>query len=431
MRRIIFKICLSLFGLVGLLQTNQAQIVEKNVKGEFALTNATIHTIAQGTIKGTVHIKDGRIEDVGNISVPGTASTVDCDGLHIYPGLIDGGTTLGLSEVSSVSLTRDDDEIGDFTPHAQALTAVNPNATAIPVTRVNGITTVITKPTGGLFPGTASLINLVGYTPDQMYAGFKAVVMNFPSSAATGRRDRRSEEDRKKDEEKALKKLNDIWDKAKLHHAIMEKGLTPEYNPDLEALLPVLRGEMPLMIEVNKSNDILSAMRWAKSKDVKAILTGCAEGFRVADSIAVHGFPVITGPMMTMPPRTSDRYDRAYTNAGSLAKAGVKVAIRTNQSANVRNLPFEAGFAAAYGMGKEEALKAVTINPAEMFGLGDQLGSIEKGKIANLIVTDGDPFETKTQVKDLYIDGWRVPLESRHTLLYDEFLDRKPGLSKE
>jgi imidazolonepropionase-like amidohydrolase len=409
----------------------QAQQVAKSEYGSFALTGATIHTITNGDRSGTVLISDGKITGVGeSLVIPAETKSIDCSGLHIYPGMIDGGTTLGLEEVSSISLTRDADEIGEFTPHAQALTAVNPNATAIPVTRVNGITSVITQPTGGMFPGTASLIHLVGYTPDQMFGGFKAVVINFPTSSSSGRRDKRTEEERKKDEEKALKKLNEIWESATLHQSIVASGNTPEYNADLDALMPVMNGEIPVMIEVNKKDDILSTIRWVREKDIKAILTGCAEGFRVADSIALSGLPVITGPMMTFPPRSSDRYDKAYTNAGLMAAAGVKVAIRTNESDNVRNLPFEAGFAAAYGMGKEEALKAVTINPAEIFGLGDQLGSIEEGKIANIIVTDGDPLETKTQLKYLFINGWNVPLESRHTLLYDEFLNRSPGLEK-
>ena len=407
-----------------------AQQIGKNQKGSFVLQNATIHTVTNGDVNGSVLIENGKISAVGTVSTPAGAKTVDCSGLHIYPGLIDAGTTLGLSEVNAVSLTDDRNEIGDFTPHAKALTAVNPNSVAIPVTRVNGVTTVISKPTGGMFPGTASLINLVGYTPDQMYAGFDAVILNFPSSAKRHRWDRRSKEDRKKEGDKAMKKLNDIWKKAKLHTDLLSKGQETEFNPDLDALVSVVKGDTPLIIEANKKEDILAAIRWVKKNNVNAILSGCSEGFRTVDSLAASGIPVITGPMMSMPPRSSDRYDKAYTNAGIMSKGGVKVAIRSNENENVRNLPFNAGFAAAYGMGKEEALKAVTINPAEIFGLGDQLGSIEAGKIANIIVTDGDPFETKTQVKHIFIDGWQVPVESRHTLLYDEFLNRTPGLDK-
>lgn len=185
------------------------------------------------------------------------------------------------------------------------------------------------------------------------------------------------------------------------------------------------------MIEVNKEDDILLALKWIKSKNIKAILTGVAEGWRVADSLAASGIPVITGPMLAMPTRSSDSYDQAYKNAGIMQKAGVKVALRTMEAENVRNLPFNAGFAAAYGMGKEEALKAVTIVPAEIFGVADQVGSIEPGKKANLFVATGDPFEPSTQIQHLFIDGWKIPIESRHTLLYDEFIQRAPGVEKQ
>lgn len=414
----------------------RAQQVSKAVKGTFALTNASIETVTNGLVKGTLIISDGKIADIGgNLPIPAGATEIDCNGLTIYPGLIDGGTRLGLAEVSSVSLTEDFNELGDATPQMQALTAVNPNSVAIPVTRVNGVTTVISKPSGGVMPGTASLIHLLGYTPQQMYGGFKAVIVNYPSSGRRGRFDRRSDEEIKKAEEKALKKLNDVFEEAYLYHRIDSAAagnadMMPDYNPALAALLPVVRKEIPIMLEVNAAKDIQSALRWVEEKDLNVIFTGVAEGWRVADEIAAANIPVITGPILSLPTRQSDRYDRAYTNAATMHKAGVKVALRTNDAENVRNLPFNAGFAAAYGMGKEAALKAVTIVPAEIFGLDDQIGSLEKGKVANLFVTDGDAFETKTQVKYLFINGYQVPLDSRHIRLYNEFLEREPGLSK-
>jgi len=412
----------------------QAQVA-KSDKGTFALTNATIVTVTNGTVNGTLLIQDGKIAAIGtDVSVPSGAKIIDCSGHYIYPGLIDGGTTLGLSEVGSVSLTQDTNEIGDFTPHMQALTAVNPNSVAIPVTRVEGVTTVLAKPTGGTFPGTASLINLVGYTPDQMYAGFNGVVMNYPASGRRGRWDRRSDDEIKKQEEKKLKKINKIWDELTLYAEIKKKAKSGDvmtYNPEMDAMLPLLTGESTLLLEVNKDKDILSALKWVKEKEVpNVVFTGVAEGWRVADSIAQAKIPVITGPILSTPRRASDRYDAAYTNAATMQKAGVKVAIRTNDTENVRNLPFNAGFAAAYGMGKEAALKAVTIVPAEIFGVADQLGSLEVGKSATLFVSTGDPFETKTKVKYLFINGWQVAIDSRHIQLYDEFLDRTPGLKK-
>ena len=411
-----------------------AQQVEKSTYGTYAQTNATVVTVTKGRLENaTVIIRNGKIEAVGvGLQVPAGAQVIDCKGLFVYPGMIDSGTRLGLEEVGSISVTMDSDEIGELTPEMDALTAVNPNSVLIPVTRVSGVTSVITTPTGGLFPGTAAMINLHGYTPEQMFGGFKAVVINFPSSGRRGRWDRRSDEDVKKDSDKALKRLNDTWARVKAYAAIDSATMgKADYNPELAALVPVYKGKMKAMIEANKSDDILAALKWIESNKIDAILTGVSEGWRVADSIAAAGVPVITGPVLSVPTRDSDPYDIAYKNAGLMQKAGVKVALRTNESENARNLPFNAGFAAAYGMGTEEALKAVTIVPAEIMGVADQVGSIEPGKRANLFVSDGDPFEPSTQLKHLFIDGWNVPLESRQTLLYDEFLQRTPGTNKE
>lgn len=417
--------------LVAIMHTTTAQQVAKSTAGTFALTNATIETVTNGTLQGTVLIRQGRIAGVGaGVTIPADAEVIDCAGLTIYPGMIDGGTHLGLSEIGSISLTQDFNEVGDITPHVKALTAVNPNSVLIPVTRVNGVTTVLTKPSGNLLPGTAALIHLHGYTPEQMYAGYQGMMLNFPSSGRRGRFDRRTEEEVKKEEEKALQNLNDVWDRAILYAHIDSAGgkSALDYQPEMEALLPVVRGQMQLLVEVNRKEDILRAITWIKDKNVRAVFTGVTEGWRVADSIAAAGIPVIAGPVLSIPGRASDHYASAYANAGKMQQAGVKVALRTNETENVRNLPYHAGFAANYGMGRQEALRAVTIVPAEIFGLQADLGSIETGKLANLFVADGDAFETGTTVHHLFIEGWQVPLESRHTLLYDEFLDRKPGL---
>ncbi len=419
--------------LVFCISWTQAQQVTPSESGAFILKNGTVHTVTKGTMTGDVLIKDGKIADVGANIVAADATEVDCTGKHIYPGMIDGMTRLGLEEIGAVSLTRDFNELGDFNPHMKALTAVNPGSVSIPVTRTNGVTSVIAAPTGGLFSGQASLINLHGYTPQQMYAGFTAVIMNFPSSGKRGRWDRRSAEDIKKDADKAAKKLNGIWDKAqdyaRMDSIAQATGAVKEgYNPQMEALLSTAQGNASMMIRVNKKQDILNAIEWVQEREIKAIFVGVAEGWRVAKELAEANIPCVVGPVLGMPTRGYDRYDRPYKNPGVMQQAGVKVAIMTNDSENVRNLPFNAGFAATYGMGKEEALKAVTIVPAEIFGLADQLGSIEAGKVANLFVSDGDPFETKTQITDLFIEGWKVPIESRHTLLYEEFIKRSPGL---
>ncbi|MDR7128286.1 imidazolonepropionase-like amidohydrolase [Algoriphagus sp. 4150] len=424
-----FALLLALLPMLAVAQQLDGEVVKPRA-GKFLLQNATVVTITKGILNNTsVLVEDGKIKEVGTgISADG-AEVIDCSGKFIYPGMIDGGTKLGLVEINSVQETVDHMELGNFTPNMQALTAVNPNSVAIPVTRVSGVTTVLSVPGGGLFPGTAALINLNGYTPDQMYAGFEGIVMNFPSSGRRGRFDRRSDEDIKKANEKSLKEAEALWENAKSYASLSANGAELEYYPEMEQFAKATTGELPLLIEVNTVSDIQGALKWLEDKDAKVIFTGVAEGWRVADEIAKAGIPVVTGPIQSLPTRESDRYDAPYANAGKMAKAGVKVAIRTNGQENVRNLPFFAAFAAAYGMGKEEAWKAVTINPAEIFGLADQYGSVEVGKVANLIVADGDPFETKTNIQHVFIDGYRMPLSNRQIRLYQEFLDRSPGLN--
>jgi len=427
----VFTACICL-----LIITVEAQS-PKGKYGTFALTNATIETITKGTIaNGTVVISNGKITAVGtNISVPAGAEVINCNGMKIYPGMIDGGTKLGLLEIGQIPQGSDERESGDINPQMRALTAVNPNGAAFPVTRISGVTTGITMPEGGLLPGTAALINLHGYTPDQMYAGFEGVVLNFPNTGRRGFGDRRTEDELKKASEKAVATLNEVWEKAiqyhKLDSATGGKGVS--YYPELQALVPVVRGERTLMIEVNLQKDIQAALKWVAEKKVKKVLfMGVSEGWREAENIAKANIPVIAGPVIAIPNRDYDRYDAQYANPGLMRKAGVKVAIRSSEdgNGNYRNLPYHAGFAVAYGMNKDEALRAITVVPAEIFGVSDKMGSIEVGKSANLFVCDGDIFETKTQVSHVFIDGWKMPMQSRQTLLYDEFLKREPGLTK-
>ena len=435
------NLILTLLLALGLMAAPDTDRDDKARQGAFALINARIVTVTNGIIEnGTLVIRNDKIVALGaNVEIPADAEVIDCTGLTIYPGMIDSGTQIGLIEIGSLAETRDASELGDLTPQMQALTAVNPNSVAIPVTRISGVTTALTAPTGGLLPGQAALINLLGYTPEQMLVGgFRAVVLQYPATGRRGRFDRRSDEDIKKDAEKALKKLNETWDGAELYAQIdsaytasPETGRRPEYVPAMTALLPVVRGEQMLIIQANAASDINSALEWVKERGLeRVVLSGVAEGWRVADKIAEAGIPCLVGPMLSNPTRQSDRYDKAYANIGLMHKAGVKVAIRSGESENVRNLPYNAGFAAAYGLGKEEALRAVTITPAEIFGVSDEIGSLEVGKKANLFVADGDPFETKTDIHHVFIDGYKVPMESRHTRLYDEFLNRVPGLKK-
>ncbi len=412
-------------------------------QGTYAITNARIETVANGTIaNGTVVIEGDRIISVGaEASIPEGALVIDGRGMSIYPGMIDSGTRLGLTEIGAVQETTDASEVGDITPQMQALTAINPNSVLIPVTRVSGVTTVIAEPSGGLLPGTAALINLVGYTPDQMLAGdVRMLVLSFPAKRSRRRffRSSGSPPDEEKAYKKAMDKLNEVWDRAELYARIdsastrtTDERRTTEFVPEMDAILPVLRGERILMVRANTASDIEAAIDWVQQRHIeRVVFSGVSEGWRVADKLAEAGIPVIVGPVLATPTRESDRYDRAYANAGLLHDAGVKVAIRTGDAENVRNLPFNAGFAATYGLGKEEALRAVTLAPAEMLGIAADYGSIEVGKKANLFMADGDPFEPATHIMKVFIDGFDIPMENRQTRLYREFLNRDEGRIK-
>lgn len=442
--RAAFALVLLLFaGLLGADARAQAMgdPVATGRRGSFAIVGARVYTMGpQGTIEnGTVVVgTDGRIAAVGvGLPVPSGAEVIQGAGLEVYPGMIDGGSGLGLTEIGSVPETNDADDLGEITPHLQALTAVNPNSVVIPVTRVAGVTSVVTMPQGGLFPGTAALIRLHGYTPDQMLVAPSAryVVLEFPRTGRRGPSDQRPEEELAKAAERALIRLNDTWDAATVQARVdsaarvtPEAGRSRPYAPELDALADVIRGTRTLLVRVDAAADITKALDWVKARRVpRVILSGALEGWRVADKIADSGLPVLAGPVLALPTRASDRYDRPYANPGLLASAGVRIAIRSAETENTRNLPFHAGFAAAYGLGREAALRAVTIEAARILGVDDRIGSLETGKVADLFVATGDPFEPRTQIRRLFLDGYDVPLVSRHTRLNDEFLRRNPG----
>ena len=431
--------------LLGLLAARPSPVLAQKApgaQGPYALTNAQVITAPGDTLRGaTVVIEDETIAAVGpNVSPPDGAQVVDCEGLTVYPGFIDSGTRLGLQEVGSLPETQDYNEIGDLTAHMEALTAVNPNSVHVPVTRAAGITAVLTTPTSGLLPGSAALIGLHGYTPEQMQLGDATpTVLDFPSVGRQGPSDDRSPETIEKEAQEALDELNAVWDKAERYARIdsavaLEDGRRqPAFIPAMEGLLAVIRGEQQLMISANAAPDISKALDWAEERGVldQVILSGAMEGWRVADEIAAAGVPVVVGSIMQPPTRESDRYDKAYRTPGLLHDAGVEqIALRTGNTENVRNLVFHAGFAASHGLGATEALRAVTTAPAAIFGVADQVGTIEAGKQANLFVANGDPFQPDTDIQHLFIDGYKLPLDNRQTKLYDEFLNRNPGLQK-
>ena len=403
---------------------------------EYLIRDAKIVTVTGATIaRGSVHIKDGKIVAVGErVTAPASAKVIDARGLSVYPGLIDSGTTLGLTEVGSVEETRDITELGDFPADAKAIVAVNPHSELIPVSRANGITTVLTSPRGRLIAGQAALINLDGWTWQEM--GVKqvaAMAMEYPRSSFGGRGGggfRQQQQQGGDPRQAALqqvealkKKLDEAVAYAKAKDARAKDSSLPARTTDLilEALIPVVKGELPVLIQANTEAEIKGAVELADKYKLKLIIHGADQALKVATLLKSKNIPIIIGPVTEVPNREDDAYDRNYAMAGELFKAGVRFAFQTTDAAYVRNLPYEAGTAAAFGLPKEEALKAVTIYPAQIFGVDSMIGSIEAGKMANLIITDGDPLEFRTNVKQMFINGKPVDLTTRHTKLYEKF----------
>jgi len=407
----------------------------------YAIRNARIVTVTGPVIpNGTIIIRDGKIADVGaNVGAPSGARVIDARGLSVYPGLIDSGTALGLTEIGSVAGTQDTTEIGQINPHIRTAVAINPHSELIPVTRVNGITTVLSAPRGGLISGQSALINLAGWTPQEMVLKSPvAVHINYPSSTPRfgfggpppDEQQQPGEAGRSEAAARQLNELRKVFRDAQEYARMWDaysrnrQGGEPKIDLVLQSLVPVVKGELPVIISADTEADIKGAISFAEEMKLKFILSGVADGWKVASLLKSKNVPVIVGSIHSLPRRADDPYDSIFANPGILNKAGVKIAIQTGDAANVRNLPYEVAMAAAFGLPREEALKAITIYPAEILGVSDKVGSIEKGKIANLFIADGDPLEVPTQVKYLFINGKQIDLKNRHSDLYEKFLNR-------
>jgi imidazolonepropionase-like amidohydrolase len=398
----------------------------------WVIRNATIVPVSGPRIeRGSVVIRDGRIEAVGADAAaqPGD-SVLDGTGLFVYPGLIDAGTRLGLTEIGSVAGGEDQQELGDFNPQDAALTAVNPNSELIPVTRTNGVTSAITSPRGGLVSGQAALIDLLGWTPREMAdRAPAAMVMTYPRIGGGGRFARRGPQaDQREQTNRQIQALKAFLGDAKAYAEIKARLAagaqgSQESNLAMDAMVPVMRGDVPAMFDVETAEQIRGVLALADSFGIKVILRGAHEAWRLADTLAARRIPVIVGPTTTEV-GPDEPYDEIYANPGVLAKAGVKIAFQTNDAHESRDLPYNAALAEAYGLAPDDALRALTLSPAEIFGVADRLGSLERGKVANLIVTDGDPLDARFGPRYVFIRGQPVPFNDRHTRLYQEFRAR-------
>lgn len=405
------------------------------------LQGGTIHLPGGETVEGSVLIDGGVIREVGNVQASAD-TVVDVSGLHVYPGLFNAYTTLGLVEISSISATVDNEEIGPYNPHLQAATAVHPASEVIPVTRANGITHTLVVPGGGTISGQAALVHLDGWTVEEMALDPSvAMVMQWPEiqtrtfDFATFSVKTAPFKDAKEKAEEQVDELRDWLDAARHYQQAKESGSErTQRNHKLEHLAKVLDGGQLVVVTANAKRDIEAAVEFAEEQGLRIAIAGGRDAHKVKEMLAEKEIPVILGLVAALPPNEDDAYDRAYKTMGELVEAGVKVALGTSVPSggrggpggphDSRTLPYEAAMAVGYGLSRADAIDVLTKNPAEIFGVGDKIGSVEAGKIANLIVTDGDPLEIQTQVKHLFIGGRETSLENKHDSLYERYRGR-------
>jgi imidazolonepropionase-like amidohydrolase len=410
----------------------------------YAITHAKIFTLSGATIDdGTVVIQNGKIANVGAaVNIPAGAQVIDGKGLQVYPGLFDPITQMGLREIGAVRATVDSSETGAFNPDVIAAEAVLPSSEHIPVTRAAGITEVLAVPASGgmdsegptgILGGQASAIHLSGWTiNDMLLKRSVAMVLNWPEietqtfDFSTFTRKQKSYSDAKQEYEKRVTELTDWLERARHYAQALGHGGSGDFQRDikLEALVPVIRGELPVLVLADKARDIRNAVEFCEKQKLKMILGSGAEAYKVKDLLRSKSIPVILGPTLKLPREEDDPYDRLLTQPAELAAAGVKFAFGSFDNSFSRRLGQQAANAVAYGLPYDEALKAVTLYPAEIFGLADQVGTLESGKIANIIVTNGDPLELATEVRYLFIKGQLTSLDNKHKALYEKYLKR-------
>ncbi len=404
------------------------------------LRGGTVHTVSGGVLEKTdLLMVDGRIAALGpKLAAPKGAEVVDVSGRHVYPGFISANSQLGLTEIESVRATIDTTEIGPVNPNARAQVAVNPESELIPVARLNGVLTAHITPLAGggfggsaaLFAGTSALVRLDGWTWEDMTLRPAVALHLYWPSLAINRdpRNPRGETEQRRAITERLKVIRDTFAAARAYAGAKSAGRT-DTDLRLEAVLPVLRGEKRLFIHANTLSQIQSALDWAREEKLAFTLVGGRDAWMVADRLKEAGVGVILGGTFNLPPRRDDAYDAAYAAPAKLHAAGVPFCIGmgddgASETANERNLPYEAAIAAGHGLARDQALRSVTLSAAELLGIGAELGSLDVGKRATLIVTDGDALEMTTSVQLAYIDGAKIDLRSRQTDLHQKYRQR-------
>ncbi len=403
--------------------------------------SAMIHTVSGDVIEhGHIVFKDGRITHVGPGDAPrleaSEVTVYDGTDLHVYPGLFAIDTEVGLQEVSAVPVTIDHTEFGRVVPEVRAAVAVNPDSDLIPVARANGILTAMISPKGGLISGRSALMRLDGWTWEDMAINADAgLIVNWPrTEPIEAWWMEQSEAEQRKEIEEDLKSIERIFDEAAAYIAAKDADSEQATDMRFEGMRAALAGEQPVFGRAAQMGQIESAVAWAKRRDLDIVIVGGIEADEVLPLLLKYDIPVIISGTHRLPLRRHDAYDRIFTLPKRLHEAGIRYAIAPGtEPAHVRNLNHIAATAAAYGLPKTEALRSVTLHAANILGVGDELGSLEPGKAATLIVTSGDPLEITTDTLMAFIDGRRIDLGTRQTQLYDKYREkyRQLGLLEE
>ncbi len=405
------------------------------------LTGAAVHTISGETLcPGQVLVRDGKVAAVGKTVPAEDAETVDLSGQHLYPGMIALNTSLGLTEISGVRATMDATEVGEFTPDVESWIAVNPDSELIPVARANGIACFQPVPQGGVVAGQSGLVAVDGWTTEQRtIKGPAALDLFWPvmeldtSPRERGRARGKSLDDQARERRARLQATVDFFDEARAYAkakdaAARGKAPAPDPVPAWEAMLPFVRGQLPIMVHAEEIRQIKAAVHWAATNNCKIILAGGRDAWMAASLLAEQRIPVVYGHIFHQPARDTEGYDANFRAPEVLRQAGVKVAFSLGldpfNAPLLRDLPYAAAKAVAFGLPEDEALKGLTLYPAQFIGVAERLGSIEPGKDATLFSADGNILDIRSNVKRLWLAGREVSLESRHTRLYDKYRNR-------
>lgn len=398
-----------------------------------AITGAKVYPVSSAPIEnGTVLIRDGKIVAVGsNVTIPSGAQRVDAAGKWVTPGLINAGTQLGLVEIGQVQDTRNNAARGkdNISASFTVWEGLNTQSVLIAPARREGVTNVVIVPGGGnLVSGQAAFLALVEGMPTDMLVKTPVAMVAQISDNQSAGTDARGE---------LLGRLRELLEDTKAYmrnRAAYERAETRDFAAsrlDLQAMIPVVEGRLPLLIAADKSTDIDAALRLARDNDLKIIIGGGAEAWMVADKLAAARVPVLTGAMNNIPGSFAT-LGQNQENAGLLRRAGVQVVITGNgpgdeETFNVRNIKQEAGNAVAYGMSWDDALRAITLAPAEVFGVADKIGSLQAGRDANVVIWSGDPFEFTSVPEHVYVRGKEYLQPDRQQMLTDRYKNLPPA----